>query len=270
MTKHRSIPVALTIAGSDSGGGAGIQADLKTFDAFGVHGVTAITCLTAQNPSRILGLQPCPPKFLALQLEAVFLGFHPAAVKTGMLHSGKLIRIVAEFLAKQPQLKLVIDPVMISTSGTRLLDARAVRTLTQKLFPLATLVTPNLDEASALLGWTVRTVEDMRRAARQIHHEHGCAVVIKGGHLRGCAESVDIFFDGTEEMLLTAPHVKGVRTHGTGCAYSAAVTACLAKGLKLPDAVVAAKEFITNAIAGGRLANGHFVLNTRRAANKSD
>ncbi len=259
-------PVALTIAGSDSGGGAGVQADLKTFAALGVHGASAITCLTAQNPRRVLAIEPCSPKILRQQIEAVFEELRPAAVKTGMLFSAANIQVVAGFFGgrkARPPIPLVVDPVMVSTSGVRLLEPAAEKSLTEKLLPLATLVTPNLDEVETLIGSKPASIEAMRPAAREIQARFGCAVLVKGGHLRSGHEAVDIFFDGRTELLLCAPFVRGVSTHGTGCTYSAAITAALALGHDLPRAVAIAKRHVTAAIRrsyriGKCSALGHF------------
>jgi hydroxymethylpyrimidine/phosphomethylpyrimidine kinase len=260
----QKLPVALTIAGSDSGGGAGIQADLKTFAALDVHGTSAITCLTAQNPRRVLAIQPARPEIVRRQIEAVFAELRPDAVKTGMLYSTAIIRAVVKFFLQLPSRRrppLVVDPVMISTSGAQLLEPSALHLLRNKLLPLAALATPNLPEAEVLVGRKLGTIEDLRFAARAIHGRFGCAALVKGGHLRGGREAADIFFDGRNELLLTAPFIRGVSTHGTGCTYSAAVTGFLACGLPLPDAVVSAKEHITQAIARSRRARAHFVLN---------
>jgi hydroxymethylpyrimidine/phosphomethylpyrimidine kinase len=258
----RSIPTALTIAGSDSGGGAGIQADLKTFATLGVHGTSVITCITAQNPKRVLAVEACSSKGMRSQLKAVFEELRPAAVKTGMLFSAHIIHAVADFLRHSKPLPLVIDPVMVSTSGTRLLQAAAMKILTTKLFPMATLLMPNLPETEVLLGTKVKSPEDMREAARALHERFGCAFLIKGGHLRGFREAADIFYDGHQELLLAAPFISDLRTHGTGCTYSAAVTAHLARGRSLSQAVMNAKKYITQAIADSRLAAGHPVLAT--------
>ncbi len=260
MSKHRTIPVALTIAGSDSGGGAGLQADLKTFAALGVHGAAAVTCVTAQNPAGVRAIESCRPAMVRRQIEAVFDGLHPAAVKTGMLYSAEIIRAVARFFEKRRTL-LVVDPVMIATSGARLLKPEGVKILMRELLPLATLIMPNLDEASALLGKRLRTAEDLRMAARELYRRFGCAALVKGGHLRGVKQAVDFFYDGRTELMLTAPFVRGVKTHGTGCTYSAAVTAHLARGLALPDAVAKAKEHVTQTIAHSRTAAGNAILN---------
>lgn len=255
------LPCALTIAGSDSGGGAGIQADLKTFVALRVHGTSAITCLTAQNPRRVTGIQPASPAMVRRQIEAVLAELHPAAVKTGMLYSKPIIKAVADILPRRSELKLVVDPVMVATSGARLLRPDAIDALCSRLLPMAALVTPNLDEAELLVGRELREVEDLRAAARELHARFGCAALVKGGHLRGLSEAVDIFYDGREELLLRAPFVRGVGTHGTGCTYSAAITAWLARGLSPARAVERAKQFITQAIAQSRPVSGHWVLN---------
>jgi hydroxymethylpyrimidine/phosphomethylpyrimidine kinase len=261
--RTKEIPIALTIAGSDSGGGAGIQADLKTFAALSVHGTSVITCITAQNPKRVLGVQACRPELLRQQLKAVFAELPPAAVKTGMLFLAENVRIVAEFFRqRRHRPPLIVDPVMISTSRTRLLQRPALNLLKTRLLPLATLVTPNVDEAAVLAGRRPMSVEDLRLAAREIKKRFGCAALVKGGHLTGLSEAPDVFFDGKTELLLTAPFVRGVRTHGTGCTYSAAITGYLALGFSLTDAVVKAKEFIANAIASRREAGGHSILNS--------
>jgi len=260
MTQRSSLPIALTIAGSDSGGGAGIQADLKTFAALGVHGTSVITCLTAQNPKGVLGVQAATPAMVRQQLEAVFAELPPAAGKTGMLYSAEIIRVVVEFFSRKNRPPLIVDPVMVATSGACLLKPSAVKAVCDKLLPLATLVTPNLDEAELLLGMKICDEEGLRAAARQFVERFGCAALVKGGHLRGTREAVDIFNDGKTELLLAAPFVRGVSTHGTGCTYSAAIVAHCAKGLALADAVQEAKDFITRAIAESRRIGRHFVL----------
>jgi hydroxymethylpyrimidine/phosphomethylpyrimidine kinase len=261
MSRIRRCPVALTIAGSDSGGGAGIQADLKTFAAFAVHGASAITCLTAQNSRRVLAAESTTAKMLRQQIEAVFQELPPAAVKTGMLVSAENVRTVARFFKGQRRPPLVVDPVMISTSGARLLAPTAIKVLKERLLPLATLVTPNLHETEILTGGRIASVDDMRAAAREIHSRFGCAALVKGGHLRGTREAVDVFYDGRTELLLTAPFIKNVRTHGTGCTCSAAITAALALGHDLPGAVGLAKHYVTQAIAGSYRIGKHSVLN---------
>lgn len=258
--QKRQIPSALTIAGSDSGGGAGIQADLKVFNALGVHGSTAITCLTCQNPGRVSGVQAARPDIVQGQIEAVQNELPPAAIKTGMLFSGPIIRMVAGLLSSLKSTPLIVDPVMVATSGARLLKPSAIRTLQRELLPLATLVTPNLDEAAVLTGSVPRNPEGLRSAARIIHERHGCAVLVKGGHLKGLKEAIDVFWDGQTELLLTAPFIRGVSTHGTGCAYSAAITAYTALGNPLPTAVTKAKDYMTKAITRSQRIGRHWAL----------
>jgi len=260
MLNRKELPVALTIAGSDSGGGAGIQADLKTFAALGVHGTTAITCITAQNPAAVRGIQVCRPTMVSRQLEAVFETFRPAAAKTGMLYSTGIIRTVVEFM-RCHRVPLVVDPVMVSTSGARLLQPLAIKLLKEDLLPIASLVTPNLLEAEILLGGKIHSVEDMRSAARELQNRFGCAALVKGWHLRGLKVAVDTFYDSKQESMVSAPFIRGVRTHGTGCTYSAAITAFLAQGAPLARAVCRAKDYITEAIAGSRHIRRETILN---------
>jgi hydroxymethylpyrimidine/phosphomethylpyrimidine kinase len=260
-TGRPQLPIALTIAGSDSGGGAGIQADLKTFASLRVHGTSVVTCVTAQNPRRVLGIEACSPEIVRRQIEAVFAELPPRAVKTGMLYSRDLIRVVARYYRSGRRPPLVVDPVMISTSGARLLRPDAIRVLENDLLPRAVLVTPNVAEAEVLVGRDVKSPEDLRAAAKEIYRRFGCAALVKGGHLTSANEAVDVFFDGKDEWLLSAPFVKGVTTHGTGCTYAAAIAAGLARGLTLKNAVVRAKKFVSRAIACSQTAAGHFLLN---------
>ena len=257
---RKQLPITLTIAGSDSGGGAGVQADLKTFAALGVHGTTAITCVTAQTPRAVTGIQPVRADLVRGQIEAVFAELRPAAVKTGMLFSAELIRVVVEYFAPDPGLPLIVDPVMVATSGAVLLKPGAIQLLKARLLPLATLVTPNLDEAGMLVGRKLATLADLEAAAQEIHRVFGCAALVKGGHLRNLPVATDVFFDGRKMLRLAAPFVQGISTHGTGCTYSAAITAFLARGESLPRAVFAAKRFITRAIRQSYRAAHHTVL----------
>jgi hydroxymethylpyrimidine/phosphomethylpyrimidine kinase len=259
MAKTKRIPVALTVAGSDSGGGAGIQADLKTFVSLGVHGTSAVTCLTAQNPVRVVSIEACTPGMLRRQLQAVFDELPPAAAKTGMLYSSALIRVVADFFGRERTV-LVVDPVMVATSGARLLEPSAIRLLKEELFPRATVLTPNVQEAEVLVGGRIRSVSDLRKAALEIHQQFGCAALVKGGHLRGLKEAVDVFHDAAGESLLRAPFITGVATHGTGCTLSSAITAYLALGEPLRSAVVLAKNYITQAVANSWRVSRHSVL----------
>lgn len=260
MSKRTQLPIALTIAGSDSGGGAGIQADLKTFAALGVHGTSAITCVTAQNPKRVTGIQPVRADMVRRQIEAVFAELRPDAVKTGMLFSTEIINVVADFFRGKHR-ALVVDPVMVATSGVRLLKPSAIRVLKERLLPLATLVTPNLDEAEILVGGELRTLADLRDAAREIQGRYGCAALVKGGHLRTATEAVDVFYDERKLAELRARRVRGVSTHGTGCAYSAAIAAELALGENLTSAVQSAKRFVTRAISQSVRVGRHWNLN---------
>jgi hydroxymethylpyrimidine/phosphomethylpyrimidine kinase len=265
VSRRPKVPVALTIAGSDSGGGAGIQADLKTFAALGVHGTSAITCITAQNPRAVFAIQPCKPAMVLRQMEAVFEGFPVAAVKTGMLFSESIIRVICRFFRQERsgrrRVPLVVDPVMVATSGAKLLKSSAMTALSE-LLPLASLVTPNLDEATILSGIRIEQEEDLRIAARSIFNRWHCAVLVKGGHLRGLREAIDLFYDGRTELLLKAPRVPNVSTHGTGCTCSAAIAGYLALGSDLPYAVEMGKKFISQAIARGVYAGSHPVLNS--------
>lgn len=262
MSRVRKLPIALTVAGSDSGGGAGIQADLKTFAALGVHGTSAITCITAQNPARVMGIQACRPDIVRQEIEAVFTELPPAAMKTGMLYSPEIIRVVVACLREVERLPVVVDPVMVSSGGEPLVKAAAIECLKDRLLPLAALVTPNLPETEVLLDRRLLSMEDMRKAARLLHREWGCAALVKGGHLPNAREAADILYDGRNEWLLKAPFVKGVKTHGTGCTYSAAIAGYLALGCRLPVAVARAKGFISQAIARYRVAGRHAVLDT--------
>ena len=248
MTKPLRMPMALTIAGSDSGGGAGIQADLKTFSALGVFGASAITCLTAQNPDKVLGIEAVAPAFVALQIRAVCEGFSVAVAKTGMLYSAGIVRAVAEAVKRRRLRRLVVDPVMIATSGTSLLRADAVRVLQRDLLPLAEVATPNLPEAESLCGHAIRTRRELGLAAREIAERYGCACALKGGHMAGRVVVDVLWADGVlHEFEL--PRVRIRETHGTGCTFSAALAAHLALGCELPEAVRRAKAYVQSALA---------------------
>jgi hydroxymethylpyrimidine/phosphomethylpyrimidine kinase len=263
MPRRAVHPCALTIAGSDSGGGAGVQMDLKVFASLGVHGTSAITCLTAQNPDGVTGIQSARADMVAAQIEAVFEGFAPRAVKTGMLYSAPIIRTVVATLSRlEKPPAMIVDPVMIATSGAALLKPAARRALENELLPQATLVTPNLDEAMALIGREITDVGGLRAAAREIRERFGCAALVKGGHLKGSRNAVDAFSDGRNEMLLEAPFVRGVSTHGTGCSYSAAIAGHVALGCSLKRAVRNAKEHVTGSIRQSIRSGRHSVLNS--------
>ncbi|HXR07045.1 MAG TPA: bifunctional hydroxymethylpyrimidine kinase/phosphomethylpyrimidine kinase [Candidatus Acidoferrum sp.] len=252
MSSARLKPVALTIAGSDSGGGAGIQADLQTFAALGVHGASAITCITAQNPGAITRLEACAAKMVRAQIEAVFSYAPPAAAKTGLLYSAAIVREVARFFRRRRGVPLVVDPVMMATSGRRLLQRDALATLRRELLPLAALVTPNLAEAEALIGKSIRTPEELRAAARTICQTYGCAALVKGGHLAGGDKAVDFLCGAEGEWMVWTPRVKDAALHGGGCRYSAAITAWLARGESLREAVELGKTYIANVIVALR------------------
>ena len=254
------LAIALTIAGSDSSGGAGIQADLKTFTALGVYGASVLTALTAQNTQGVRAVHAPPAAFVTAQIDAVLDDLDVGGVKTGMLANADIVLAVAEALQRRPSLPLVVDPVMVATSGARLLKPSAIRALLDELLPLAAIVTPNLDEAEILVGHPVRTIDALRAAAREIQGRFGCAALVKGGHLSDGREAVDFFYDGRTELMLSAPFVRGVSTHGTGCTYSAAITAHLALGQNLAQAVARAKETITNSIAGSVKVGQHWAL----------
>jgi hydroxymethylpyrimidine/phosphomethylpyrimidine kinase len=254
------LKTALTIAGSDSGGGAGIQADVKTFSAFGVYGMTVITSVTAQNTRGVLEIHDLPAAFVLRQLEAVLSDLPVDAAKTGMLSNAGIIRAVAAQLRRAEVKNLVVDPVMVSKSGHRLLQKDALQALRDELLPLAAVLTPNLPEAEVLTGRKISDSEGMRRAAETIQAQGPAHVLIKGGHLEG--RSVDVFFDGNDFTELESERIRTRNTHGTGCTLSAAIAAVLAAGGTVLQAVTAAKDFITRAIqqAPG-LGHGHGPLN---------
>jgi hydroxymethylpyrimidine/phosphomethylpyrimidine kinase len=242
----RPIRKALTIAGSDSGAGAGIQADLKTFAAHGVYGTSAITAITAQNTVGVSAICALSPKLVAAQIDAVVSDIGADAVKTGMLANARIIDMVAKKIREHRLRNVVVDPVMVATSGDLLIKKSAVAALRTRLIPLATVVTPNLPEAEELTGMKLRASAEIEEAARRIVKMGAKAVVIKGGHRRGPA--VDLFYDGKKFRALYAPRIRTSNTHGTGCTFSAAITANLARGKKLEVAVTLAKQFITQAI----------------------
>ena len=248
MSRAKPKPLALTIAGSDSSGGAGLQADLATFLSLSVDGASVVTAITAQTHKKVLGIDPVKPAVVLKQLEAVFADKKPKAAKTGMLLSAGVVECVAEYFSGKKKPPLVVDPVMVSSSGAELLRPGGGRTLKKKLLPLATVVAPNVPEAEVLTGIIIREPEDMRAAARALFEHYGCAAVVTGGHLPG-REVVEVFHDGRDDLLLTTPRVKGGPWHGTGCRFTAAIAAELAKGRKLAQAVVKAKEHVANWIA---------------------
>ncbi|MBI5843760.1 MAG: bifunctional hydroxymethylpyrimidine kinase/phosphomethylpyrimidine kinase [Deltaproteobacteria bacterium] len=248
------IPKALTIAGSDSGGGAGIQADLKTFAALGVYGMSAITAVTAQNTCGVLGVEELSPAFVALQVEAVTTDIGVDAVKTGMLSSPAIVDAVAKCISRFSLPFPVVDPVMVAKGGAPLLADEAKEAVIKRLLPLAFAVTPNIPEAAALTGKSVTGTESMKEAARAIFGMGPKWVLVKGGHLEGKAS--DILFDGQNFYNFESERINTQNTHGTGCTLSAAIAACLARGMTAPEAVERAKEYVTFAIKNS-LGIGH-------------
>lgn len=245
------VSVALTIAGSDSGGNAGIQADLRAFHVFGVHGCTVLAALTAQNPFGVRAILTVDAEFVGMQLDAVLEAYTVTALKTGMLSSPDVIEAVADRLLLHSRILKVFDPVMVATSGARLLQDDAVGMLKKKLLPLGTLVTPNLPEAEVLTGRTLVTREEIADAAQTLADVFGCAVLVKGGHGTGVAAE-DVLFDGADLYRISTPRVDGpLSTHGTGCSLSAAIAASLACGKNLLDAVVDGKAYVYEAIRTG-------------------
>lgn len=250
---------ALTIAGSDSGGGAGIQADLKTFSALGVYGASVITALTAQNTQSVNGILVVPPDFIRQQIDAVCGDIGIDALKIGMLSRPDVIEVVADAIDRHGLAPVVLDPVMVAKSGDRLLAPEAVDALRDNLLPRATVITPNLPEAAVLLDRNLTSAEDMPEAAARLLDLGPGAVLLKGGHLEGRI-SVDVFHDGTEALRLESPRIDTRNTHGTGCTLSAAIAAYLARGQTLADAVCHAKEYVTAAIRAAKdldLGGGH-------------
>jgi hydroxymethylpyrimidine/phosphomethylpyrimidine kinase len=245
----------LTVAGSDPSGGAGIQADLKTFSRLRVYGMAVITALTAQNTTGVAGVFDVSPEFVGAQLDAVLTDLRPDALKTGMLSNAGIVEVVANRVREYALTNLVVDPVMVSKSGSPLLREDAVDALRRQLTPLATLITPNLEEARVLAGMPIHTLEGMEEAARRIHGMGPRNVLIKGGHLEG--DPIDVFFDGTGFLRLPARRIQTRDSHGTGCVLSAAIAAHLGSGKSVADAVRFGKEFVTDAVRNGlRIGSG--------------
>ena len=248
-----TVPVALTIAGSDSSAGAGIQADLKTFSSLGVYGLTAITCVVAETPGKVSRIERISPEIVHEQIAVLARNFPIAAAKTGLLCSGEIVEAVARAIVDvlrkvDNSIPLVVDPVTVATSGDMLLAAEAMEIYERELFPIATLLTPNLDEAGKLIGEPIRDLDAMRKAGRQLQQKYAVSILLKGGHLVR-NDAIDLLFAGDKISEFSAPFVRGVATHGTGCTYSAAITAALASGLSLEAAVRRAKKFVTASIA---------------------
>ncbi len=254
------IPCALTIAGSDSGGGAGIQADLKTFAALGVHGMSAITSITAQNTAKVTAIQDIPAEIIREQIRVVVEDIGVDAIKTGMLHTSDIIEAVADELSSIDA-PIVVDPVAVAKSGARLIREDAIETLLTKLIPLALVVTPNAAEAEALTGVKIKTLDDQKRAAKMLVDRGARAAVVKGGHLTG-RNVVDVLYHAEKFYYFEAPRVDTKNTHGTGCVFASAIAAGLAKGLSVSEAVKEAKTFVTQAIRNGlAIGSGHGPVN---------
>jgi hydroxymethylpyrimidine/phosphomethylpyrimidine kinase len=259
-TLLKSVPCALTIAGSDSGGGAGIQADLKTFYAFGVHGLSAITCITSQNPKTISSVTRIPARTVRSQLEAVESFFEPRNIKIGMLCSSGIIREVAQYLSRKKDKFVVLDPLIVSTSGRRLLNEAGITTMLNELVPHCSLITPNLPEARFLLGESILTSDSMRVAAKTLFDRYGCPVLLKGGHLQNGDNLIDFFWDGKVELPFKSKRILGITTHGTGCTYASGICAGMASGLTLERSLTKAHRYVLGAIRKTvKCANGHIL-----------
>jgi hydroxymethylpyrimidine/phosphomethylpyrimidine kinase len=248
-----TVPIALTIAGSDSSAGAGVQADLKTFSALGVYGLTAVTCIVAEIPGKVSRIEPVSARIVREQIEVLVKNFQIGAIKTGLLCSAEIIFAVAKAIqgihrSPAPRIPLVIDPVIVATSGDPLLEPSAIESYEKELFPLANLITPNLHEAERLLGTKIKDRQSMHRAGKGLEREFGTAILLKGGHIAG-EHAVDLLFVDGKVVEFSAPFVRDVATHGTGCTYSAAITAGLASGLRLEEAIRRAKKFVSESIA---------------------
>ncbi len=243
-----NVPVALTIAGSDSGGGAGIQADLKTFAFHRVHGASVITCITAQNTQGVTDVMAVSPDLVKNQLKVIFEDMEVKALKTGMLFNQQIIETVAEFLSSLSSTKIVVDPVMVSRTGVQLIDNQAIDSLKQKLLPQALLTTPNVYETELLTGSKITNLEEMKQSAKIIFEMGVANVLIKGGGMGGENKGVDVFYDGKNYQLLSLKTIATKNNHGTGCTLGAAITANLAMGKSLFPAIASAKEYVTEAL----------------------
>ncbi len=259
---------ALTIAGSDSSGGAGIQADIKTMTMNAVYAMSAITALTAQNTTGVTGILEVSPEFLGKQLDAVFQDIFPDAVKVGMVSSSRLIAVIAEKLKEYKASNVVVDPVMVATSGSRLIEEEAINTLKMELFPLATVITPNIPEAEILADTVIKCKEDMEKTARILVERYGCAVLVKGGHRINDANDVLFSKEMAEPVWLEGRRINNLNTHGTGCTLSSAIASNLAKGLSLVQSIENAKAYLSGALeamldlgqGSGPLAHNYTIL----------
>lgn len=243
--------VVLTIAGSDSGGGAGIQADLKTFSALGCFGISVITALTAQNTLGVTGIHSVPPVFVKAQMEAVLTDIRPDAIKIGMVHTPALVQTIANTLADYPEIPVVFDPVMIASSGHRLIEEETVVALVEKLFPIATLITPNLDEAALLAGMPITSVNEMHTAGERILGLGCRSLLLKGGHLTTAQLTSLLYVRSDEPIAYTSEKIDTKNMHGSGCTLSSAIAAFLARGYALPQAVGQAQDYVHHAIVAG-------------------
>lgn len=239
----------LTIAGSDCSGGAGIQADIKTITAHGMYAMSAITSLTAQNTTGVFGIYDCSPEFLCKQLDCIFTDIFPDAVKIGMVSDRELIKAIAFKLREYKAVNIVVDPVMVSTSGSRLLKEDAIEALEKELMPLALVITPNIDEAEVLLGREITNVEDMKQGAYELSRRYGCSVLIKGGHLN--EKATDVLFENGKIYEFTSEKIETKNTHGTGCTLSSAVACNAAHGYTLEKSIKNAKDYLTGALKSG-------------------
>ena len=256
-----TIPIALSIAGSDSSAGAGIQADVKTFSALDVYGLTAITCIIAEVPGKVSRIEPASARIVREQIEVLVRNFQIGAIKTGLLCSANIISAAARAI-RDVRVPLVVDPVIVATSGDLLLEPTAIEAYREQLFPLASLITPNVYEAQRLLGTKIKNRESMHCAGKELERELGTGILLKGGHLAG-ADAVDLLFADGKVIEFSSPFVRGLTTHGTGCTYSAAITAGLASGLSLEEAIRRAKKFVTQSI------RDHFHWGNLQALNHS-
>ena len=268
-----NLKTALTIAGSDCSGGAGIQADLKTMTMNGVYAMSAVTALTAQNTTGVRAIQESPPEFLKQQIDAVFEDIYPDAVKIGMVSSSELIRVIGDRLRYYSAKNVVVDPVMVATSGSSLMKNDAVQTLIEELLPIATLVTPNISEAQVLSGLSIESKDDMIVAAKQIGDTYHCSVLIKGGH--SINDANDLMYADGKMVWFEGKRINNPNTHGTGCTLSSAIASNLAKGFTLAESVKRAKDYISGALAamldlgkGSGPMNHNFDLNSDFAKEK--
>ena len=259
---------ALTIAGSDSCGGAGIQADIKTMTMNGVYAMSAVTALTAQNTTGVTGIMEAAPDFLARQLDAVFEDIFPDAVKIGMVSSSALIEVIADKLKQYEAVNIVVDPVMVATSGARLIEESAIKILKTRLLPLATVITPNIPEAEILSDMTIKNEADMEKAARLLFERYGCAALVKGGHSINDANDVLFCANSEDPLWFTGKRINNPNTHGTGCTLSSAIASNLAKGYSLAESVQRAKDYLSGALSAmlnlgkgsGPLAHNYMIM----------